>query len=86
MYRAMLPALGSALLFGATHHLQDCSSVRAPVLLAGLLVRSERSGIAGVARLRSFLARGRTSSRLTARDLPVLTGAIFLGGVAGPFC
>ena len=85
MNRAILPALGSALLFGAsTPFAKLLVGPVHPVLLAGLLYAASGLGLLAWLAVRSSLARGRTSSRLTARDLPVLTGAIFLGGVAGP--
>jgi drug/metabolite transporter (DMT)-like permease len=85
MNRAILPALGSALLFGASTPLAKLlvGPVH-PVLLAGLLYAGCGLGLLAWLAVKTTLVPGCTRSRLTARDLPAITGAIFLGGVVGP--
>lgn len=85
MNRAILPALGSALLFGAsTPFAKLLVGPVHPVLLAGLLYAASGLGLLAWLAGQASLARGCTRSRLTSRDLPALGGAIFCGGVAGP--
>ncbi len=85
MNRAILPALGSALLFGAsTPFAKLLVGPVHPVLLAGLLYAASGLGLLAWLAGQALLARGRTRSRLTSRDFPPLGAAIFCGGVAGP--
>jgi drug/metabolite transporter (DMT)-like permease len=87
--RAAAPALGAALLFGASTPLAKLLGVDvAPQLLAGLLYLGSGAGLALVLLTRLLLHRGsaaqRAALRIPARELPWLAGAILAGGVLGP--
>lgn len=87
--RSAAPALGAALLFGASTPLAKLLGVDvAPQLLAGLLYLGSGAGLAIVLLSRLLLHRGpadqRAALRIPARDLPWLAGAILAGGVLGP--
>lgn len=87
--RAAAPALGAALLFGASTPLAKLLGVDvAPQLLAGLLYLGSGAGLALVLLARFLLHRGsadqRAALRVPARELPWLAGAIVAGGILGP--
>jgi drug/metabolite transporter (DMT)-like permease len=83
------PALGAALLFGASTPLAKLLGLDiAPQLLAGLLYLGSGVGLAILMLARHLLARGKAdetdSLRIPIRELPWLAGAIVAGGVLGP--
>jgi drug/metabolite transporter (DMT)-like permease len=87
--RAAAPALGAALLFGASTPLAKLLGVDvAPQLLAGLLYLGSGAGLALVLLARFLLHRGSADQlaalRIPTRELPWLAGAILAGGVPGP--
>jgi len=85
LHRAALPALGAAILFGAStpfaKQLIGSEVTSSPFLLAGLLYLGSGLGLAVVRLLRD---RGWTASGLPRSDWPWLLGAIGFGGVLGP--
>lgn len=87
--RSAAPALGAALLFGASTPLAKLLGVDvAPQLLAGLLYLGSGAGLALVLLARFLLHRGSHAQlaalRIPIRELPWLAGAILAGGVLGP--
>lgn len=87
--RSAAPALGAALLFGASTPLAKLLGVDvAPQLLAGLLYLGSGAGLAIVLLARFTLHRGSDAQlaalRIPTRELPWLAGAILAGGVLGP--
>lgn len=88
-FRTAAPALGAALLFGASTPLAKLLGAEvAPQLLAGLLYLGSGAGLALVMLARLLLRRGEpgaaVSMRIPAKELPWLAGAILAGGVLGP--
>ena len=86
LHRAALPALGAAILFGAStpfakQLLGTSQSNWSPFLLAGLLYLGSGLGLTLVRLVRD---RGWTPSGLPAQEWPWLLGAIAFGGVIGP--
>nr|WP_315226779.1 DMT family transporter [uncultured Albidiferax sp.] len=84
LHRAALPALGAAILFGASTPLAKQligGGVDSPFLLAGLLYLG--SGV-GLALLRLLRDRGWRHAPLPRADWPWMAGAIVFGGVLGP--
>jgi drug/metabolite transporter (DMT)-like permease len=83
MHRAVWPALGAAVLFGASTPLakQLTGGTASPFLLAGLLYLGSGLGLALVRLLRD---RGWKASGLPLHEWPWLLGAIAFGGVLGP--
>lgn len=86
LHRAALPALGAAILFGAStpfakQLIGEGFSAFSPFLLAGLLYLG--SGL-GLAMIRLIRDRGWKSSGLPRQEWPWLLGAIAFGGVVGP--
>ena len=87
MHKGILVALLAAVLFGAsTPFSKTLVGQVAPVTLAGLLYLGSGLGLLAWFVLRAFISRtGQdTPARLTAPDLPWLSGAIVAGGIAGP--
>lgn len=87
--RTASPALGAALLFGASTPLAKLLGLEvAPQLLAGLLYLGSGIGLAILMLVRHLLLRGRAgqvvSLHIPAKELPWLAGAIVAGGVLGP--
>lgn len=84
--QAAIPALGAALLFGASTPLAKLLvGSTPPLLLAGLLYLGSGLGLGILLALRA--ARGRTEAgtmRIPMKDAPWLGGAILFGGVLGP--
>jgi drug/metabolite transporter (DMT)-like permease len=83
---AALPALGAAILFGAStpfakQLVDNGPGLANPFLLAGLLYLGSGLGLALVRLLRD---KGWKSSGMPAREWPWLLGAIGFGGVIGP--
>lgn len=88
-FKTAAPALGAALLFGASTPLAKLLGLDlGPQLLAGLLYLGSGLGLAALMLLRQLRLRGRpgaaASLRIPAHDLPWLLGAIAAGGVVGP--
>lgn len=86
LHRAVLPALGAAILFGAStpfakQLIGDGLATWSPFLLAGLLYLG--SGI-GLTLIRLIRDRGWMSADLPQHEWPWLLGAIAFGGVLGP--
>lgn len=86
LHRAALPALGAAVLFGAStpfakQLIGNGSGVSFPFLLAGLLYLG--SGL-GLTLTRLVRDRGWKSVEMPAHEWPWLIGAIAFGGVLGP--
>lgn len=86
LLRAPLPALGAAILFGAStpfakQLIGDGLATSAPFLLAGLLYLGSGLGLAFIRLLRD---RGWKSPGLPRHEWPWLLGAITFGGVLGP--
>nr|WP_315247265.1 DMT family transporter [uncultured Albidiferax sp.] len=84
LHRAALPALGAAILFGASTPLAKQligGGVESPFLLAGLLYLG--SGL-GLSLLRLLRDRGWQPARLPRAQWPWMAGAILFGGVLGP--
>ena len=86
LYRAALPALGAAVLFGAStpfakQLVGSGAAFASPFLIAGLLYLG--SGI-GLTLMRLVRDKGWKSSGMPAREWPWLMGAIGFGGVIGP--
>ncbi len=86
LHRAALPALGAAILFGAStpfakQLLGEGQSPSLPFLLAGLLYLG--SGL-GLALIRLIRDRGWKPSGIARQEWPWLLGAITFGGVLGP--
>ncbi len=86
LHRAALPALGAAILFGAStpfakQLIGDGITTSSPFLLAGLLYLG--SGV-GLALIRLVRDRGWKSVDLPHHEWPWLLGAIVFGGVLGP--
>lgn len=86
LHRAALPALGAAILFGAStpfakQLIGDGVATASPFLLAGLLYLG--SGV-GLALVRLVRDRGWKSPGLPRNEWPWLLGAIAFGGVLGP--
>lgn len=80
MHPAIVAALVSALLFGAsTPAAKTLAGELHPVLLAGMLYAASGIGLA----LWLALRRGETA-RLQRADLPWLAGAVFAGGIVAP--
>lgn len=87
MHKGVVYALLAAALFGAsTPFSKILVGQMEPVMLAGLLYLGSGFGLLTWYAVRHFVSRGKPVSgdRLTARDLPWLSGAILTGGVAGP--
>ena len=87
--RAAIPALGAALLFGASTPLAKLLvGEMAPLLLAGLLYLGSGLGLGALLLLRCATGRASkaeiTPLTIPGRDLPWLLGAIVAGGMAGP--
>lgn len=87
--KAAAPALGAALLFGASTPLAKRLGLdMAPQLLAGLLYLGSGIGLTALMLIRHLLQRGRLGEtpplRIPRHDLPWLAGAIVAGGVLGP--
>lgn len=85
-HHAALPALGAAILFGAStpfakQLIGDGFATASPFLLAGLLYLGSGLGLALIRLLRD---RGWKPAGLPAREWPWLLGAIAFGGVLGP--
>jgi len=88
-YQSALPALATALLFGASTPLAKLLGAEAhPVLLAGLLYGGSGIGLGIVLLIRGAVARtGASPARppvVPRADLPWLAGAIVAGGILGP--
>ena len=86
LHRAALPALGAAILFGAStpfakQLIGDGLAASSPFLLAGLLYLG--SGL-GLTLIRLVRDRGWKSVDLPSHEWPWLLGAIAFGGVLGP--
>ena len=86
LHRAALPALGAAILFGAStpfakQLLGDGVSLSLPFMLAGLLYLG--SGL-GLALIRLIRDRGWKASGIARQEWPWLLGAITFGGILGP--
>ena len=86
LHHAALPALGAAVLFGAStpfakQLIGDGLATSSPFLLAGLLYWG--SGV-GLALIRLIRDRGWKAAHLRANEWPWLIGTIFFGGVLGP--
>lgn len=84
LHRAALPALGAAILFGASTPLAKQimgDGAVSPFLLAGLLYLG--SGV-GLSLLRLVRDRGWKPADLPRREWPWMAGAIVFGGVLGP--
>lgn len=86
LHRAALPALGAAILFGAStpfakQLIGDGLATASPFLLAGLLYLG--SGV-GLTLIRLMRDRGWKSVDLSQHEWPWLLGAIVFGGVLGP--
>lgn len=89
--RAAAPALGAALLFGASTPLAKLAGVDvAPQLLAGLGYLSSGAGLALVLLARLLLHRGLASQlallRIPTRELPWLAGAMLAGASWAQSC
>jgi drug/metabolite transporter (DMT)-like permease len=87
--RTAAPALGAALLFGASTPLAKLLGLDiAPQLLAGLLYLGSGVGLAVLMLARCLLHRGQAgeevSLRIPGKEVPWLAGAIVAGGVLGP--
>ncbi len=87
--RTASPALGAALLFGASTPLAKMLGLDlAPQLLAGLLYLGSGLGLAMLMLARALRHRGQperaVSLRIPAKEVPWLAGAIVAGGVLGP--
>lgn len=86
--RAAAPALGAALLFGASTPLAKLLVGEMPsLLLAGLLYLGSGLGLGLLMllrRLRPSAAGGRPSVSIPRADIPWLAGAIVTGGMLGP--
>ncbi len=86
LHRAALPALGAAILFGAStpfakQLLGNNASSWSPFLMAGLLYLGSGLGLALVRLVRD---KAWAPSGLPAREWPWLLAAIAFGGIAGP--
>jgi drug/metabolite transporter (DMT)-like permease len=86
LHRAAFPALGAAILFGAStpfakQLLGDGASLSLPFMLAGLLYLG--SGL-GLALIRLIRDRGWKASGIPRQEWPWLLGAIAFGGILGP--
>lgn len=86
LHRAALPALGAAILFGAStpfakQLVGEGLAASSPFLLAGLLYLG--SGV-GLTLIRLIRDRGWKSADLPGHEWPWLLGAIAFGGVLGP--
>jgi len=86
VHRAVWPALGAAILFGAStpfakQLIGPGFAASSPFLLAGLLYLGSGMGLALVRVMRD---RGWKSPGLPRREWPWLLGAIAFGGVLGP--
>jgi len=85
LHRAALPALGAAILFGAStpfaKQLLGDGLTSSPFLLAGLLYLGSGLGLAAIRLLRDM---GWTNPALPRQEWPWLLGAIAFGGVLGP--
>jgi drug/metabolite transporter (DMT)-like permease len=87
MNKCILYALLAAAAFGAsTPFAKILVGAVAPIELAGLLYLGSGLGLLAWFVVRSLAPREAhdASSRLKASDMPWLTGAILLGGIAGP--
>ncbi|RBA23658.1 DMT family transporter [Herminiimonas fonticola] len=87
MHKGVVYALLAAALFGAsTPFSKMLVGQMEPVMLAGLLYLGSGLGLLAWYGVRYFISRDKPVSgdRLTASDLPWLSGAILTGGVAGP--
>lgn len=87
--RTASPALGAALLFGASTPLAKLLGLDvAPQLLAGLLYLGSGVGLTILMVVRALLHRGQpdraASLRIPLKEIPWLAGAIVAGGVLGP--
>ncbi|AXW35709.1 EamA family transporter (plasmid) [Ralstonia solanacearum] len=87
--RSAAPALGAALLFGASTPLaKTLTGTVSPILLAGLLYLGSGLGLAGFLLARRLMKRGTPSAAgsppIPRHEVPWLLGAIAAGGVAGP--
>lgn len=83
--RPALPALASALLFGAsTPFAKLLLGGAGPQVLAGLLYLGSGLGLAGVLVGRRLLGRPAAESPLRRADLPWLAAVVLTGGVAAP--
>ncbi|MEF9387074.1 DMT family transporter [Ralstonia solanacearum species complex bacterium KE056] len=88
-FRSAAPALGAALLFGASTPLaKTLVGTVSPILLAGLLYLGSGLGLAGFLLARRLMKRGTPSAAgappIPRHEVPWLLGAIAAGGVAGP--
>lgn len=85
LHRAALPALGAAILFGAStpfaKQLIGIGLTSSPFLLAGLLYLGSGLGLAVIRLLRD---KGWAAPGLPRQEWPWLLGAITFGGVLGP--
>ena len=86
LHRAALPALGAAILFGAStpfakQLVGDGFSTSSPFLLAGLLYLGSGLGLTLIRLLRD---KGWQATGLPKNEWPWLFGAIAFGGVLGP--
>lgn len=87
--RSAAPALGAALLFGASTPLAKMlTGGIAPILLAGLLYLGSGLGLAGVLLVRNLTRKSAEAAppgpAIPSREIPWLLVAILAGGVAGP--
>ncbi|MBX3605406.1 MAG: DMT family transporter [Piscinibacter sp.] len=84
--RSAAPALGAALLFGASTPLAKLlAGDLSPLLLAGLLYLGSGLGLAALLMLRRLRSPvGPAPSRIPRGELPWLLGAISFGGMLGP--
>ncbi|MHA6823333.1 DMT family transporter [Ralstonia pseudosolanacearum] len=88
-FRSAAPALGAALLFGASTPLaKTLTGTVSPILLAGLLYLGSGLGLAGFLLARRLMKRAAPSAAgsppIPRHEVPWLLGAIAAGGVAGP--
>ena len=88
-FHKAVPALGAALLFGASTPLAKLLvGEMPPLLLAGLLYLGSGLGLGALLLMRRALGRANeaevTPLTVPRRDLPWLVGAIVAGGMAGP--
>lgn len=82
---AAIPALGAALLFGAsTPFAQALLGGTTPGMLAGLLYLGSGLGLGALLLLRRLSGRRSAEAPLRRADLPTLLAVILAGGVLGP--
>ncbi len=87
--RSAIPAIGAALLFGASTPLaKTLTGTISPILLAGLLYLGSGLGLASILLVRKLAGGAKRTvadgPAIPRREIPWLLGAILAGGVAGP--